>query len=228
MNVDMTFMPLAISLRAAVISTIISFVLGIYIAYFVSKASRFKGVIDGVLTLPLVLPPTVVGFFLLVLLGKNSFFGQFLLKFDKTIIFSQTATVISATVVSFPLMYRTARGAFEQFDKNLIYVARTLGLKEHKIFRKIIIPNSFSSILAGTILTFARALGEFGATIMIAGNIPGKTQTMSVAIYSAVQAGNRPLAYRWVLLMSSMSFVIILLMNKFESKQYNKSRRGGF
>ncbi len=208
--------PLVISLKAAIISTFISFFIGIYLAYFVSNLNKGKGFIDGILTLPLVLPPTVVGFFLLILLGKNSLIGKFLLNFNKTIIFSQAATVISATVVSFPLMYRTSRGAFEQFDKNLVYVARTLGMKESKIFKKIILPNCFSSILAGTILTFARALGEFGATIMIAGNIPGKTQTMSIAIYSAVQAGNRTLAYKWVIFMSSISFLIILFMNRFD------------
>lgn len=214
----MDYSPLIISLKAAIISTIINFILGIYIAYFISKMKRFKGVLDGILTLPLVLPPTVVGFFLLIFFGKNSFIGQLLLLFDKSLIFTQTATIVSATVVSFPLMYRTARGAFEEFDKETIYVARTLGLSEHKIFRKIIIPNTFSSIMAGTILTFARALGEFGATIMIAGNIPGKTQTMSLAVYSAVQAGNRPLAFKWVILMSIISFVVILAMNIFESR----------
>lgn len=214
----MDFSPLIISLKAGIISTIINFILGIYIAYFVSRINRFKGVLDGILTLPLVLPPTVVGFFLLIIFGKNSIVGRFFLLFDKSLIFTGAATILSATVVSFPLMYRTARGAFEEFDKETIYVARTLGLSEHEIFRKIIVPNTFSSIMAGTILTFARALGEFGATIMIAGNIPGKTQTMSLAVYSAVQAGNRPLAYKWVLLMSIISFIVILLMNVFESK----------
>lgn len=213
---NLNIMPLVISLKAAIISTAISFIIGIYLAYRISGFKKSKGLIDGILTLPLVLPPTVVGFFLLILLGKNSFIGRFLLMFNKNIIFSQAATVIAATVVSFPLMYRTARGAFEQFDKNLIYAARTLGLKERKIFKAIVLPNCFPNILAGTILTFARALGEFGATIMIAGNIPGKTQTMSVAIYSAVQAGNRALAYRWVIVMCSISFVIILFMNKLE------------
>lgn len=215
----MNYFPLLISLNAALISTIINLFLGIYGAYFVSKSKKFKGVIDGLLTLPLVLPPTVVGFFLLILLGKNSIIGKILLKFDTSIMFSKTATIISATVVSFPLMYRTARGAFEQFDKNLIYVGKTLGLSEHTIFKKIILPNNISSIIAGTILTFARSLGEFGATIMIAGNIPGKTQTMSVAIYSAVQGGNRQLAYKWVALMASISFFIIVLMNIFESEK---------
>ncbi|MGN9165552.1 molybdate ABC transporter permease subunit [Tissierellaceae bacterium HCP3S3_D8] len=223
----MNYSPLIISLRAAIFSTTIDFILGIYCAYFISKSKRFKGVMDGILTLPLVLPPTVVGFFLLILLGKNSIIGKILLKFDTTVMFSKAATIISATVVSFPLMYRTARGAFEQFDKDMIYVARTLGLSEHEIFKKIILPNSFSNIIAGTILTFARSLGEFGATIMIAGNIPGKTQTMSVAIYSAVQSGNRQLAYKWVILMAAISFFIMILMNKFESNRILKSGKGG-
>lgn len=208
--------PLLISLKAAIISTGINFFLGIYIAYFVSRTKKVKGVLDGLLTLPLILPPTVVGFFLLICLGKNSPVGKILGIFGKNIIFSSYAPIISAMIVSFPLMYRTARGAFEQFDRNLVYVARTLGLKEGVIFRKIVLPNCSSSILAGTILTFARALGEFGATIMIAGNIPGKTQTMSIAIYSAVQASNRPLAYRWVAIMSLISFVTIYLMNKID------------
>lgn len=223
----MNYSPLIISLRAAIFSTTIDFILGIYCAYFISRSKRFKGVMDGILTLPLVLPPTVVGFFLLILLGKNSIIGKILLKFDTSVMFSKAATIISATVVSFPLMYRTARGAFEQFDKDMIYVARTLGLSEHEIFKKIILPNSFSNIVAGTILTFARSLGEFGATIMIAGNIPGKTQTMSVAIYSAVQSGNRQLAYKWVILMAAISFFIMILMNKFESNRILKSGKGG-
>ncbi len=123
-------------------------------------------------------------------------------------------------------MYRTARGAFEQLDKNILYAARTLGLKEHKILWKIIIPNSLSSLVAGTILAFARALGEFGATIMIAGNIPGKTQTMAVAVYSAVQAGNRQLAYNWVAVMVIISFASILLINKFENVKFSNEKKG--
>lgn len=224
----MNYSPLLISLKAAALSTIITFVLGIYIAYLTTKLKRFKGLVDGFLTLPLVLPPTVVGFFLLVFLGKNSFIGKLLAVYDISIVFSSSATIIASTVVSFPLMYRTARGAFEQLDKNMIYVARILGLTEHEIFLKIMLPNSFSSIIAGTILAFARALGEFGATIMLAGNIPGKTQTMAVAVYSAVQAGNRSLAYRWVAIMVTISFMSILIMNRFESVKINKIGKGGY
>ncbi|WP_313756886.1 molybdate ABC transporter permease subunit [Tissierella sp.] len=223
----MSYSPLLISLKAAIIATIITFILGVYIAYLTTKLKKFKGLVDGFLTLPLVLPPTVVGFFLLILLGKNSFIGKLLSIYDISIVFSSTATIIASTVVSFPLMYRTARGAFEQLDKNMIYVAKTLGLSEHKIFLRIMLPNSLPSIIAGTILAFARALGEFGATIMLAGNIPGKTQTMAVAVYSAVQAGNRGLAYRWVAVMVTISFITIVIMNKFENLQFSKARRGG-
>ncbi|CAK7040089.1 molybdate ABC transporter permease subunit [Tissierella sp. P1] len=223
----MSYSPLLISLKAAIIATIITFICGIYAAYLTTKLKRFKGLVDGFLTLPLVLPPTVVGFFLLIFLGKNSFIGKFLALYDISIVFSSTATIIASAVVSFPLMYRTARGAFEQLDRNMIYVARTLGLSEHEIFLKIMLPNSFSSIMAGTILAFARALGEFGATIMLAGNIPGKTQTMAVAVYSAVQGGNRALAYKWIAIMVAISFIAILIMNKLESVKINKVGKGG-
>lgn len=224
----MNYSPLFISLKAAILATCITFILGIYSAYFTLRLKKTKGLVDGLFTLPLVLPPTVVGFLLLVLLGKNSLIGHFLLNYDITIVFSSAATVIAAVVVSFPLMYRTARGAFEQVDKNMIYVARTLGISEHEIFLKIIIPNSFNSIIAGTILAFARALGEFGATIMIAGNIPGKTQTMAVAVYSAVQAGDRALAYKWVAVIVIISFATMILLNMFESGKLKKYGKGGF
>jgi molybdate transport system permease protein len=158
---------------------------------------------------------------------KNSLIGKFLSNFNVSIVFSGAATIIASVVVSFPLMYRTARGAFEQLDKNMIYVARTLGLSEHQIFWKIMIPNSFNSIIAGTILSFARALGEFGATIMIAGNIPGKTQTMAVAVYSAVQAGDRALAYRWVVIITIISFLTMILLNKFEKGKIEAYCKGG-
>lgn len=222
----MDYSPLLISIKAAILATGISFVLGIYAAYFTFKLDRFKGLVDGIFTLPLVLPPTVLGFFLLMLLGRNSPIGKVLDFFNLSIVFSSAATVIASAIVAFPLMYRTTRAAFEQLDKNLIYVARTLGLSEHEIFLKVMIPNSFSAIMAGTVLAFARALGEFGATIMLAGNIPGKTQTMAVAVYSAVQAGNRTLAYKWVSIMLLISFISIWIMNKFENKKLDLNRRG--
>lgn len=219
----MSYSPLWISLKAAFIATIITFILGIYAAYLTTKLKSFKGLVDGLFTLPLVLPPTVVGFFLLIILGKNSVLGKFLSTYEISVVFSQTATIIASSVVAFPLMYRTARGAFENLDENMINVGRTLGLSEHEIFVKVMIPNSIPSLIAGTILAFARALGEFGATIMLAGNIPGKTQTMAVAVYSAVQAGNRELAYKWVIIMVIISFITMLVMNKYESVSFGKS-----
>ena len=221
----MDYSPLVISLKAAIISTIITVILGVWAAYIVTKLDKLKGYLDGVLTLPLVLPPTVVGFFLLILLGKNSPIGKFLNIFGKSLVFTQIATIIASSVVAFPLIYRTVRGAFEQLDKNIIDVAKTLGISNKEIFLKIMIPESYPSILAGTILAFARALGEFGATIMVAGNIPGKTQTMAIAVYTAVQAGNRSLAYKWVLIMGIMSFVSMFFMNKFENKRLHTMGR---
>lgn len=215
----MDFSPLYISLKTAGLATVITFILGIYAARFICKLKKYKGFIDGIITLPLVLPPTVVGFFLLLFLGKNSFIGQFLAVFDINIIFSWTATVITAVVVSFPLMYRTTRGAFEQIDKDLIFAARTLGMSEEKIFWKIILPLAKSGILAGAILSFARALGEFGATIMLAGNIPGKTQTMSTAIYSAVQANDQETAFVWAGIIIVVSLMVMVLMNYWLKQQ---------
>lgn len=215
----MDFSPLYISLKTAGLATVITFILGIYAARFICKLKKYKGFIDGIITLPLVLPPTVVGFFLLLFLGKNSFIGQFLAVFDINIIFSWSATVITAVVVSFPLMYRTTCGAFEQIDKDLIFAARTLGMSEEKIFWKIILPLAKSGILAGAILSFARALGEFGATIMLAGNIPGKTQTMSTAIYSAVQANDQEAAFVWAGIIIVVSLMVMVLMNYWLKQQ---------
>ena len=168
---------------------------------------------DGLFTLPLVLPPTIVGFFLLIIFGKNSFIGQFLGDIGASVVFTWVGAVIASTVVAFPLMYRTARGAFEQLDESLLNAGRTLGMTEWTLFMKIMLPNSIPSIMAGAVLAFARALGEFGATIMLAGNIPGRTQTVSVAIYTAVQAGNWDLAYKWMLIIVGISFVTMIAMN---------------
>lgn len=197
--------PLWISLKVALPATIFTFVLGICAARTVVKLKHGQAVLDGLFTLPLVLPPTVVGFFLLLAFGKNSLVGQFFSQFGFSFIFSWQGAVIASTVVSFPLMYRTVRGAFEQINPEYLYAARTLGMTERKIFRKIMLPLAWPGILAGTILSFARALGEFGATIMIAGNIPGKTQTMSVAVYTAVQAGDRESAFLWVMIIVCFS-----------------------
>lgn len=210
----MDFSPLWISLKTAFLATIITSIIGIFISYKMANyKGRGRGFIDGIFTLPLILPPTVIGFFLLLLCGKNGFIGKIFMSFNKNIIFSWSATVIAAAVVAFPMMYRTCRSAFEQIDKNMISAARTLGLSETKIFFKIAIPLAWPGIIGGLVLSFARALGEFGATLMIAGNIPGRTQTMPVAIFFAVESGNMNRAMLWVLIIIAISFIMIFLLN---------------
>ena len=210
----MDFSPLWISLKTAFLATIITSIIGIFISYKMANyKGRGRGLIDGVFTLPLILPPTVIGFFLLLICGKNGVVGKIFMSFNKNIIFSWSATVIAATVVAFPMMYRTCRSAFEQIDKNMISAARTLGLSETKIFFKIAIPLAWPGIIGGLVLSFARALGEFGATLMIAGNIPGKTQTMPVAIFFAVEGGDMNKAMLWVLIIVAISFIMIFLLN---------------
>ena len=210
----MDFSPLWISLKTAFLATIITSIIGTFISYKMANyKGRGRGLIDGVFTLPLILPPTVIGFFLLLICGKNGFVGKIFMSFNKNIIFSWSATVIAATVVAFPMMYRTCRSAFEQIDKNMISAARTLGLSETKIFFKIAIPLAWPGIIGGLVLSFARALGEFGATLMIAGNIPGKTQTMPVAIFFAVEGGDMNKAMLWVLIIVAISFIMIFLLN---------------
>lgn len=209
----MDYSPLWISMKVALTATGVTFVLGLLAARFVLSLNKLRLLADGIFSLPMVLPPTVVGFFLLILFGKNSAVGQFFMRMGLNVLFTWQGAVIAAAVVSFPIMYRTSLGAFEQVDKNLIYAARTLGMSEIKLFFKVLLPSSLPGIAAATILAFARALGEFGATIMLAGNIPGKTQTMSVAIYTAMQGGNRELAYRWVAVIMAISFLTVFLMN---------------
>jgi len=186
--------------------------------------SRLKGLADGIFTLPMVLPPTVIGFFLLLIFGSNGLLGSFLSGLNLSVVFTWYGAVIAASVVSFPLMYRTARGAFDQMDQELIYAARTLGMSETKIFWKIILPSCWPGIVAGTSLSFARALGEFGATSMLAGNIPGKTQTMSLAIYSAVAGNNREKAYYWVVVIMVISLATLLIMHRVTSPGKRKNR----
>lgn len=222
----MDYTPLFISIKTAGVATIISLILGILFAWNIIKIKSYlKNIFDCILTLPMVMPPTVLGYFLLKIFGVNGFIGGFFLEFfDKRIVFSWEATVISAVVVSLPLMYRTLRSTFEQLNKNLIYSAKTLGITNTKIFFRIVIPNSFGGLISGIILTFARALGEFGATMMLAGNIPGKTQTISTAVYSAMSAGNEDLAYKWVAVNLIISFTVIFMMNFILYKQ-NQNRQ---
>ncbi|HBI93978.1 MAG TPA: molybdate ABC transporter permease subunit [Terrisporobacter glycolicus] len=218
MNAGLT--PLWISIRTSLLATFITFFIGIGSAYLVANyQGKWKGLIDSLFTLPLVLPPTVLGFFLLLLFGKNGPMGKLLALMDKSIIFTWSATVIAATVVAFPMMYRSARSAFEQIDINLISAAKTLGLSNWKIFYKIAIPLAWPGIIGGLVLSFARALGEFGATLMIAGNIPGKTQTMPLAIFFEVQAMDYKGAMLWVMTIVAISVVMILILNKWSDKQ---------
>jgi molybdate transport system permease protein len=206
--------PLLISLATTCVATAVTFLLGMYAAWrMYSMRGSFRGWVDGILTLPLVLPPTVVGFFLLVLLGRRSFIGHALEQIGIVIVFSWPATVIAATVVAFPLMYRTTLGAFEQVNPNLLDAARTLGASESRIFRRVLLPMAAPGVLAGTVLAFARALGEFGATLMLAGNIPGRTQTMPMAIFSAAASGEMGSAFFWVILIVVLSLAIIRLLH---------------
>ena len=223
----MDYAPLFISLKVALLATVFTIVFGILAARYVVRLKRFQGLIDGIFTLPMILPPTVVGFVLLLIFGKNGWIGKLLALADITVVFSWGAAVIASTVVSFPILYRTVRGALEGVDTDLIHAARTLGLRETTIFFRIILPNVVPSLIAGTILAFARALGEFGTTIMIAGNIPGRTQTMAVAVYTAVQAGNRDLAFRWMLIICAISFTSMFLINLVNSGHRRKAIRRG-
>ncbi|EKQ52343.1 MULTISPECIES: molybdate ABC transporter permease subunit [unclassified Clostridium] len=214
------FAPFWISIKTAIVSTIITFFLGIAVSYWMANyKSKAKGIIDGLFNLPLILPPTVVGFFLLLIFGKNGPIGKFLELFNTSIIFSWTATVIAAIVVSFPMMYRTTRSAFEQIDINILSAARTLGLSEFKIFYKIAVPLAMPGIIGGLVLSFARAIGEFGATLMLAGNIPGKTQTMPLAIFFAAEGGDMQKAVLWVIIIVSFSFLLILILNYYSEIQ---------
>ena len=212
----MDLSPILISMKTAMSAIVITFFAGIAIAYWVvnMKHEKIKMVCDGILTLPLVLPPTVAGFFLLYLFGVKRPIGKILLDFfGVKIAFSWGATVLAAVVISFPLMYRSARGAFEQVDFNLLYAGRTLGMSEWSIFWRILIPNALSRILSGGILAFARGLGEFGATAMFAGNIAGKTRTLPLAVYSNVAAGDMHGAYQYVLILVVISFFVVTGMN---------------
>ena len=212
----MDFTPVLISLKTASLSIFITFFLGLFAAKKIMnlKSEKWKMIWDGVFTLPLVLPPTVAGFFLLYIFGVKRPFGNFLMEYlGVKIAFSFFATVLAAVVISFPLMYRSARGAFEQVDQNLIYAGRTLGMKESAIFLKILMPNAMPGIVSGGILAFARGLGEFGATAMIAGNIAGRTRTLPLAVYSAVAAGDMDTAYQYVLILVAMSLIVVSFMN---------------
>lgn len=219
--------PLYISLKTGVVATILSFFLGIFAARKVLKAGpKVKALADGILTLPMVLPPTVAGFFLLLLFSRRRPLGMFLFdNFDIKIVQTWTGCIIAATVIAFPLMYRNARAALEQIDVNLIYAARTLGMSETAVFWKVAVPSAGPGIVSGTILTFARAMGEYGATSMLAGNIPGKTGTISQRIAMVIQDGNYMTAGVWVVIVMLIAFGIVFVMNLLSSKNMKHLKR---
>jgi molybdate transport system permease protein len=220
--------PILISMKTAGISIVITFFLGVYAARGVEaiRSDRLRIVADGILTLPLVLPPTVAGFFLLYIFGVRHPVGAFFLEyFGYKIAFSFSATVLAAVVISFPLMYRSARAAFEQVDRNLVYAARTLGMSERRIFWRVVMPLALPGVAAGGVLAFARGLGEFGATAMIAGNIAGKTRTLPLAVYSQVAAGDMDAAYEYVAILVVICFAAVAAMNYFSVKAGRYKRR---
>lgn len=212
---EINWSPLWISLKTGVAATVIAFFMGVFFARLAMKLkSGTRAILDGILTLPLVLPPTVAGFLLLMLFSLRRPFGSFLMEnFDIKIVQTWKGCVIAAAVIAFPLMYRNARSAFEQVDVNLIYAGQTLGMSDSKIFWKVVIPTAAPGIASGTVLAFARAIGEYGATSMLAGNILGKTRTVSVAIASETAAGNYGTAAFWVCVIVVISFIIVALIN---------------
>ena len=225
----MDWYPLLNSLRIAAISTVIIFFLGIGAAYYVAKLPRLiKGVLDVVLTLPLVLPPTVVGYFLLRLLGPKRVLGLWFLEhFDLRLTMVWYSAIFASAVVAFPLMYRTARGAFESFDPTLAHAAQTLGRSNAWIFWRVRMPVCRQGIIAGTVLAFARALGEYGATSMIAGYTPGRTATISTTVYQLWRTNNDAEALRWVLVNIAISAVFLLAVNLLEARQRRAGKGGG-
>ena len=218
--------PLWNSLRIAAISCVIVFFVGIWAAYYVARMPRaVKGLLDVVLTLPMVLPPTVCGYFLLMLFGVKRPLGIFLSRFGIKFVMTWYGGVLAAAVVAFSLMYRTARGAFESFDETLAYAGRTLGLSNTYIFWRIRMPACRQGILAGTVLTFARALGEYGATSMLIGYTPGKTATISTTVYQLWRTNDEAGAFTWVMINLAISTVVLLVVNMLEARQKKAVRR---
>ncbi|MCE5333978.1 MAG: molybdate ABC transporter permease subunit [Desulfobacteraceae bacterium] len=216
--------PLLLTLKVAGFASLCAFVAGVGLAFVLARY-RFRGreCFDAVFTLPLVLPPTVLGYYLIVLIGRNGWIGRYLYDaFGITLMFTWQGAVLAAAVVSLPLVFKAARAAFESVDHNLEKAARTLGSTEWGVFLRISFPLAWRGIMAGTMLAFARAMGEFGATLMVAGNLPGKTQTLSLAVYDAVQAGNDGLAAVLVLITSAACILVLLCSGRILKSQYLK------
>ena len=223
----MDWYPLWNSIRIALIASVLVFFLGIALAYNVARLPRLlKGVLDVVLTLPLVLPPTVCGWFLLVVFGMRRPLGIFLANLGIKFVMTWYGGILAAAVVAFPLMYRTARGAFESFDERLAWSGRTLGLSEPYIFWRIRMPFCKQGIIAGVVLAFARALGEYGATTMLIGYTPGKTATISTTVYQMWRTNNDAAAVKWVLINLAISAVVLLAVNLLESRERKNKKRG--
>ena len=224
----MDWYPLLNSLRIAAVSTVSVFFLGLLAAYYIAKLPRLvKGVLDVVLTLPLVLPPTVVGWLLLCLLGPKRPFGGWVLEtFGVRLVMTWWSAIFATIVVSFPLMYRTARGAFESFDQTLSDAGRTLGLSNTYIFWRVRMPYCRQGILAGMVLAFARALGEYGATSMVAGYTPGRTATISTTVYQLWRTGDDAGALNWVLVNVAISAVFLLAVNLLEARERQRKKGG--
>lgn len=221
---QLNYSPLLLSLKISSISTLIVFITGLAISRFLSRRDFFgKGVIESILLLPLVLPPTVVGFGLLLLFGKNGPFGRLLFEwFDLQIVFTWVGAVIAAIVVSFPLMYQSAAAAFQNYDRNLENAALTMGATKWRVFWTISFPLAWPGLLSGLVLSFARGLGEFGATLMIAGYIPNKTDTIPMAIYFAVEAGKTEVAQFWVIVIVALGFSTIMWLNWWSKRNIMK------
>ena len=215
----MDLFPLWNSLRIAAISSVIVFFTGIFAAYKVAKMPRIvKGILDVILTLPMVLPPTVCGYFLLLIFGARRPLGQFLMQLGLKVVMNWSGGVAAAVVVAFPLMYRTARGAFESFDQNLAWAGQTLGLSNTWIFWKVRMRACRQGILAGTVLAFARALGEYGATSMLIGYTPGRTATVSTTVYQLWRTNDEQGAFFWVMVNLAISAAVLLTVNMLEKK----------
>ena len=218
MNID--WYPLINSLRIAAISCVIVFFTGIFFAYYAARLPRtVKGILDVILTLPMVLPPTVCGYFLLLIFGTKRPIGILLMQLGIKFVMTWYGGILAAAVVAFPLMYRTARGAFESFDENLADAGRTLGRSNAWVFWRVRMPCCRQGILAGTVLAFARALGEYGATSMIAGYTPGRTATISTTVYQLWRTNDDAGAFFWVMINLAISTVVLLTVNLLESKQ---------
>jgi molybdate transport system permease protein len=217
---DLSFAPLWLTLRVASVATLCAFLIGVLLAFVLARGTFWgKDWLDALLSLPLVLPPTVLGYYLIVLFGRHGWIGHWLYAtFGFSLIFTWQGAAVACTIVSLPMVFKSARTAFEGVDQNLEHAARTLGLSEVAIFFRVSFPLAWRGILAGTMLAFARAMGEFGASLMIAGNLPGKTQTLSMAVYNAVQAGNSALANILVLLTSLVCIVILVGSGKLLKK----------